>query len=38
MYEYFQMYVDGMVINKIQINLKTMLIHSNLCHFLFLNK
>lgn len=32
------MYVDLMVINKIPINFKTMLIHSDLCHFLFLNK
>lgn len=36
MYEYFQTYVVT-VINKMQINLKVLLIHSDLCHFLFLN-
>lgn len=31
------MYVDAMMINKIQINLKTFLIHSDLYHFLYIS-
>lgn len=34
-FEYFQTYV--VTVNKMQINLKVLLIHSDLCHFLFLN-